>query len=118
MWPRMPARHDRGAPSPDVGLQAERTAMAWERTALGVGGVSALLLHGTGSGVLAKVPGLVGLIAALGLLVLAQVRYEHTVRGLESGRTPRAAGLGLVLSCTVTALAALSIGVIIVTGGT
>ncbi len=117
MWPRMTARHNRGAPSPDVGLQAERTAMAWERTALGVGGVSALMLHDTGSAVLAKVPGLIGLTAALGLLVLAQVRYEHTVRRLESGLTPRAAGLGLALSGAVVVLAALSIGVIIVSDG-
>ena len=42
------------------GLQAERTAMAWQRTALGLGGVSALLLHHAGGKVAPSVPGAAG----------------------------------------------------------
>lgn len=112
----MLGENDRGGPAHDLGLQAERTAMAWERTALGVGGVSALLLHDTGS-LVTKVPGLVGLVVALVLLILTQVRYEQTVRRLGRGQAPGAERLVLALSCTVTVLAVLSIGVIIVQGG-
>ncbi|MGN6576097.1 MAG: DUF202 domain-containing protein [Nocardioides sp.] len=63
------------------GLQAERTAMAWQRTALGLGGVSALLLHHAGGKVAASIPGVAGLLAALVVLLLVEVRYlrpHHT----------------------------------------
>lgn len=57
------------------GLQAERTAMAWQRTALGLSGVSALLLHHAGGKVAASVPGAAGLLAALAVLLLVEARY-------------------------------------------
>ncbi len=106
----------RTEPSHDVGLQAERTAMAWERTALGVGGVSAMMLHGTTSNLLTALPGMLGLGVALGLLVMAQLRYEHTVRRIGDGLTPAAAPLVLTLAVTVATLAVLSIGLILVEG--
>jgi len=54
---------------PPDGLQAERTAMAWQRTALGVGAVGALLVHQAGGLSLETVPGLLALAAALALLL-------------------------------------------------
>lgn len=86
----------------DPGLQAERTAMAWQRTALGVGAVGALLVHHAG-GVSAKaVPGLLGLAVALVLLVAAERRYVTTVRRVRAGHPT--ASPALVRGVTVTAL--------------
>ena len=72
----------------DPGLQAERTAMAWQRTALGIGGVSALLLHHADGAVLASLPGAAGLLGALGLLVVVEARYVHNSRHGETGNSP------------------------------
>jgi uncharacterized membrane protein YidH (DUF202 family) len=66
---------------PPEGLQAERTAMAWQRTALGLGGVSALLLHHAGGKVAPSIPGVAGLLAALGMLLLVEARYLRRDRG-------------------------------------
>ncbi len=68
------------------GLQAERTAMAWQRTALGLGGVSALLLHRAGGELGPSVVGAAGMLAALVVLLLVEVRYLHGHReeGAES----------------------------------
>ncbi len=76
----------RPEPAPDPGLQAERTAMAWQRTALGVGAVGALLLHHTGGRTLAAIPGGLGLVVALILLLATEQRYVRTLRHVESGR--------------------------------
>lgn len=82
-------RH-RVQPVMDVGLQAERTAMAWQRTALGVGGLSALLMHLAGDRVLFLLPGAAGLVAALALLVGAERRYIATIRRVERRDSPAA----------------------------
>ncbi len=90
--------------------------MAWQRTALGVGGVSSLLLHETGGGFLAALPGLLGLGVAAALLVLTEVRYEHTVHRVGAGRDPSAAPLVKLLAGAVAVLAVLAIGLIMVQG--
>ncbi len=110
-WVDGPDRH--GTPH-DEGLQAERTAMAWQRTALGLGGVSALLLHDIGGSLLAALPGLLGLGVATLLLVLSELRYEQTVRRVASGRHPAAAGQVLMLAVTIVGLAVLAICLILV----
>ncbi len=107
---------DRSLPHHDSGLQAERTAMAWQRTALGVGGVSALLLHDAGGRLPAALPGLFGLMVTATLLVLAELRYDRIVRRVGSGQNPAAGQLALVLGGTVVLLAASAIGSIIVEG--
>jgi putative membrane protein len=61
--------------------------MAWQRTALGVGGVSALLLHES-STVAEAVPGVLGLMLTLLLIVLAEARYDQTVRHIVAGESP------------------------------
>lgn len=73
---------------PDAGLQAERTAMAWQRTALGIGGVSALLLHRAEGAGLATLPGAAGLVAAVGVLLSVEARYLRTHRHVEAGTSP------------------------------
>ena len=106
---------DRQAPHHDAGLQSERTAMAWQRTALGVGGVSALLLHQTGGRLFAALPGLTGLGLATALLVLSEWRYERTVSRVEPWPDPLRAPLMLMVALTVSSLAVLAIGLILAT---
>ena len=94
----------------DPGLQAERTAMAWQRTALGIGAVSALLLHHADGAILPSLPGVVGLLGAVGLLVVVEARYVHNSRHGEAGNSPmgpamvRAVASGAVLLSVATLL--------------
>lgn len=82
--------------------------MAWQRTALGVGGVGALLLH---SGVpLAAVLGAGGLLAAVTLLFVAERRYERTVARVERGEPPSSPALMRAMTVTVMLL---SVGAIV-----
>ena len=76
--------------------------MAWQRTALGVGGVGALLLR---SGVTASaVVGAAGLLAALGLLVLTERRYEWILQHVEANRAPSHPMLMRAVAATVAVL--------------
>lgn len=85
--------------------------MAWQRTALGIGGVSALLLHHADGAILPSLPGLAGLLGALGLLVVVEARYLHSTRHGEAGNSPmgpamvRAVAGGAVLLAVGTLLA-------------
>lgn len=97
----------------DPGLQAERTAMARQRTALGIGGVSALLLHHAGGAILPSLPGVVGLLGALGMLLVVEARYVHNSRHGKAANSPMgpamvravAAGTALLASTTLLMLA-------------
>ena len=79
---------ERPEPYLDEGLQAERTAIAWQRTALGVGGFGGLLLHMAQHNLVALVPALLGLVVALVLLFLVERRYVISVRKVEAGHSP------------------------------
>ncbi|WP_084102488.1 DUF202 domain-containing protein [Demequina sp. NBRC 110051] len=91
-------------PPRDPGLQPERTALAWRRTALAmaVGSVVAarVLPHAMGdmSWVLAGIGGVVasGVVAALG-----QRRYRH-LHGQGATAVRRGGGDLLVVACLVT----------------
>lgn len=87
--------------------------MAWQRTALAVGGVSALLLHAA-TRPATSLPGLVGLAAALLLLAQAELRYAWTIHHAADGRAPSspgllraAAGMTIALALAATALVVL-----------
>ena len=96
----------------DPMLQSERTAMAWQRTALGVGGIGAALLH---SGILVTVViGAVGLVSALTLLVVTERRYEHIVERVQGGRPPSSPALMRIMSATVVLLAVGALTVVVV----
>ena len=116
MLPRWLLHSDRDEPHHDAGLQTERTAMAWQRTALGVGGVSALLLHQSGGRLLSALPGLFGLAMATTLLVLSELRYERTASRVGSGADPVDARLLLLLAVTVSLISVLAIGLILIQG--
>lgn len=89
----------RPEPAIDVGLAAERTAMAWQRTALALAAFSALLVHLAERELILAVPGLGGLVLALVLLVQGERRYASTVRRIEGGESCTAQRL--VVSMTV-----------------
>ena len=101
------------------GLQAERTAMAWQRTALGLGGVSALLLHHAGGKVAASVPGAAGLLAALAVLLLVEARYLRKDRKDREELETSPMGVGPVRAvAAATVLLALSaVGVVLTERG-
>jgi uncharacterized membrane protein YidH (DUF202 family) len=96
----------------DRGLQAERTRLAWSRTALSFAAVGALLLHNgiTTGDRLHWVPGLLGLCSAAATYLLGVVRYHATNR-----RVPREESMTSVGAVrTLTALTALTVVVALV----
>ena len=106
------ARRGRPAPEPvgDLGLQTERTAIAWQRTALTLTAFSALLLHAASNQRLGQAPGAVGIAVALWLLIAAERRYSVSVRRVQDGRSPVAPRMILGLTVAVVALAVTAFG--------
>jgi uncharacterized membrane protein YidH (DUF202 family) len=90
--------------------------MAWQRTALGVGAIGALLLHHAGGLSWGAVPGALGLLAALALIVASEHRYERTVGHVRSGRAATSRGLVRTLAA-VTILLAVAALALVVFGG-
>lgn len=89
----------------DPGAQAERTALAWQRTGLSVAAVGLLLVHTRPAGhVLAPWPGVL-LIAVGGALaaVVAPLRYRHIERVVRSGGGPASSGTVPVTALVVLA---------------
>jgi uncharacterized membrane protein YidH (DUF202 family) len=69
----------------DAGAQAERTALAWRRTALGVavGGVVALRVTGPVLGAAAAIVAVVGSLLAAGVWWVTGRRYRAVQRSLH-----------------------------------
>jgi uncharacterized membrane protein YidH (DUF202 family) len=74
----------------DVGAQAERTALAWQRTGFSTMAIGALLVHGhVEEHLLPLWPGLLLMIlAGLVVLVFGPRRYRRVLRMVDSDRTP------------------------------
>jgi putative membrane protein len=101
--------------STDNGLQAERTAMAWQRTALGLVGVSALLLHLAGGALGLSLVGAVGMLAALFVLLQVEARFLHGHRN-DVAESPM--GVWAVRGITAaTVLLSLGAVVVVLSGG-
>lgn len=91
--------------------------MAWQRTALGLGGVAALLLHRANGDPVAVVPGVAGLLVALALLVVAERRYERTVRRVAAGATTAGPALVRTVTAASMVLAATALAMVTVRSG-
>ncbi len=74
----------------DVGAQAERTALAWQRTGIGAMAVGALLMHGhVHQNLLPPWPGLLlAVVGGFAILVLVPQRYRRVLRAVQVGHTP------------------------------
>ncbi len=95
----------------DRGLQAERTRLAWSRTALSFAAVGALLLHANASTGyrLQELPGLLALCSAAATYLLGVGRYHATPRNAARDRPVTSAGSvrALAVLTTLTAVLAL-----------
>lgn len=111
-WPRL-QRTGQHAHVLDPGLQAERTAISWQRTALSVGGFSALLLHTGGPRLLTRLPGALALIVSLLLLLVAERRYVDMVLNIHAESTPSSPQALRRVSLAVVVVSLLSLGVIL-----
>jgi putative membrane protein len=107
--------HHRRRPEPalDVGLPAERTAMAWQRTSLALAGFSALVVHLADRNIVAAVPGVAGLVVALLILAFSERRYAWTVRRVEAGETPLDHRLNLVVTVGLVLLSLSSLVLVV-----
>lgn len=110
---RLFAHRRRPEPALDVGLPAERTAMAWQRTGLALAGFSALVVHQAERNIVAAVPGVVGLLVALWVLVLSERRYAWTVRRVEAGESPLDQRLNQVLMAGIVMLSMTSLTLVV-----
>ncbi|MBM7412060.1 putative membrane protein [Clavibacter michiganensis] len=93
----------------DPGLQPERTALAWRRTALALvaGSLLGLRVLPTLLGAAGLVVAAAGVIAALAVLTTAHLRYRRVHRILTAGSVDPGTGLpGGALPALVAALTA------------
>lgn len=91
----------------DVGAQAERTALAWQRTGLGMMAAGALLVRWNVEQHVPAWPGvLLSVVAGLAILVLVPHRYHRILRTVRAGHTPLSRGMvpGAMLLVLVLAL--------------
>ena len=102
----------------DIGAQAERTALAWQRTGIGAITVGALMMREhLIRQVLPPWPGLLLVaVAAFGVVVLVPQRYRRVLGNVRAGHTPLSRmmvpGTTLVL-----VLVTVAIGVELLRGG-
>jgi putative membrane protein len=92
----------------DVGLQAERTYLAWTRTGLTFAAIAVLLLRRAALGELwLLVFGVPAAVAAAVILARAQWRYRVTVAKVQQGRS---AAAPRVIVATAAASAVVALG--------
>jgi uncharacterized membrane protein YidH (DUF202 family) len=106
----------RGSEVVDLGLQHERTALAWDRTALAliVVGAFSVRVAGGGIGELAHLPGY--LVVGLGatLLWLGARRYRHRDVDLRAGTSPVRPRLIVVTGVAATVMGLTSLVLVLV----
>ena len=94
--------------TPKVETQLERTALAWQRTGLGVIAVAGLVAHGAVEHENPVLLAAAGVAALLGLGVLgglAPVRYRQVRRRRTAGTAMSAPGLVTAVTATVVLVA-------------
>lgn len=100
----------------DPGAQAERTALAWQRTGLALVGVGAVLLHvgDTGPSRLSLAGGLLDIAAGVVLgAVVAPLRYRRALISVEKASSPLARRACLATAaCAVVSCLAAGVGLV------
>lgn len=99
----------------DSGLQAERTRLAWSRTALAFAAVGALMLHSGMSTAhrLHELPGLIALCSAAGTYLLGVGRYHSTTRKVPRQQPMTSAGAVRTLAGLTSLTVVLALALII-----
>jgi uncharacterized membrane protein YidH (DUF202 family) len=95
----------------DVGAQAERTALAWQRTGIGTMASGALAVRWSVTEHFPLWPGVVlVLVGAFASLVLVQQRYRRVLKTVRAGQSPRSRilvpGAALLLVAVVLSIGA------------
>ncbi|OLR89435.1 DUF202 domain-containing protein [Actinokineospora bangkokensis] len=85
---------------PDRGLQAERTRLAWSRTAFAAAVLGTLLTH-SARGPFALVAGLCSLLVPVVVLGLGVARYRHVRRAVAGGSPATTPGVQALLLVVV-----------------
>lgn len=93
----------------DPGVQAERTALAWQRTALSLAAAGVLYLHATVGRAWLLVPGAVLLVVAAATLLAGWRRYERLHQQIQTGAPVAAPRPLATLAATVTLFSACAI---------
>jgi putative membrane protein len=99
----------------DVGVQAERTALAWRRTSLSLaaGSLVAMKVLADSVGVWGLLAGGVGIAGATIGFLLADRRYRRLHRDLHHHGIPRGSAMVLaVMAATVVAVGLTSAGIV------
>lgn len=95
----------------DPGLQAERTRLAWSRTALALTVIGALELHPARADLLLvhRIPAVVTMLVALACWIHGGRRYQRVRAALQAGRSiaPRHSTVTLGLLVVIPAATAL-----------
>ncbi|BDX30316.1 hypothetical protein TUM20985_08630 [Mycobacterium antarcticum] len=96
----------------DVGAQAERTALAWQRTGIGAIAVGLLWLRGSvHQHLLSPWPGLLLTAAAtLAVLLCVPQRYRRVLHNVRTQRTPLSRGM-VPGTALVLAIVTIAIGI-------
>lgn len=99
----------------DIGAQAERTSLAWQRTALGVVAVGALSIRWSVTENFPVFPGIALVVfgAIAGLFVVRQ-RYLRVLKTVTTGQNPLSRYIiGLTTVFMIVVIGAIAIGVAI-----
>lgn len=101
-------------PEEELALQRERTALAWDRTGVGLIVAGALYARAVEAplGDLRHVPGIVALVAGLGLILFAYRRYERLRGQLPSETSVTHAGVVIFTGVATMALAVAALALV------
>jgi uncharacterized membrane protein YidH (DUF202 family) len=78
----------------DVGAQAERTALAWQRTGIGAMAVAGLLVRWDMTEHFPIWPDIaLTVVGGVAVLFLVSARYRRMLQAMRAGRTPLARGM-------------------------
>jgi uncharacterized membrane protein YidH (DUF202 family) len=100
----------------DPGLQPQRTTLAWTRTAIGCGGLAALLVrHAVLTGrIIDVIAAVLAITATVSVLILGRRRRDSVTDRISRGQTPVTRPSVVTVAALIALLAVMLIGSILV----